>query len=97
MSFTNKFPERCEQCAKSSGPILNRRWKFRIEGWKAILCLLLYSQLDAGDGGRASPRNAGVFVNLHLWADLLLQLKIIDDAAHFINAEQKSEFNNALF
>ena len=40
MPFPNEFPERCEQCVKSYGPILNRQCKFcqELKFDECILC-----------------------------------------------------------
>ncbi len=40
MPFPNEFPERCEQCAKSSGPILNRQCKIcqELKFDECVLC-----------------------------------------------------------
>ena len=51
MSFLNEFPERCQQCAKLSGPILNRKCKFcqELEFDERVLCDLNRSVQDHHD------------------------------------------------
>ena len=51
MPFPNELPERCEQCAKSSGPILNRKCKLcqELKFDECVLCDLNRLMQDPND------------------------------------------------